>query len=421
MLVKDLLGLSFHNLLLHKVRSILTSLGIIFGVGSVIAMLSISEGARKESLAQIEAMGIDNILLYSQKPLEENTQDATASSIMTVFGLKDVDLINIKKMENIKGVACIKNMRKKILKATTNLDTKLVATDISFLEYTNSTILKGRWLNKIDFDKRSQSCVIGKDVVKKLYSFGELEILNSNIVINNAMFRVVGIMKNDAAMKLGDLNNLNNLIYIPFSTANAIFGKTSFTRSGRRSVAVVKVDYDAIIVKVENELFIENTANRIKRYLSTTHTAKDWGIFIPLSLFKQKEATQKIFTIVMASIAGISLLVGGVGIMNIMLASVFERRKEIGTRLALGAKRINILSQFLAETVILTFLGSFMGLLMGVGLSMTISYYAKWPIQFSGFSIVLSITIAGITGIVFGTYPAWIAAKQNPIDVLRSE
>ncbi len=220
MLVKDLLGLSFHNLLLHKVRSILTSLGIIFGVGSVIAMLSISEGARKESLAQIEAMGIDNILLYSQKPLEENTQDASASSIMSVFGLKDVDLTNIKKMENIKGISCVKNMRKKILKATTNLDTKLVATDISLLEYTNSKILKGRWLNKIDFDQRTQSCVIGKDVIKKLYSFGELEVLNSNIIIDNAMFRVVGIIENDAAMQLGDLNNLNNLIYIPFSTAN---------------------------------------------------------------------------------------------------------------------------------------------------------------------------------------------------------
>ncbi len=421
MLVKDLLGLSFHNLLLHKVRSILTSLGIIFGVGSVIAMLSISEGAKRESLSQIEAMGIDNILLYSQKPLVENTQDASASSIMSIFGLTHRDLENIKKMENIKGVVCVKDIRKKVLRGGIALDTKLVATDVSFLEYTNSNIIRGRWLSQIDSDNKSQNCVIGKDVIKKIYSFGNTKIINSRIVIGNGVFTVIGVLENKSDMKIGKLNNLNNLIYISPSTAEAQFGETTFSRKGRHSVSIIDVNFDAIIVKIKEQDYIENTAKRIKGYLSKTHKVKDWDIFIPLSLFRQKEATQKIFTIVMASIAGISLLVGGVGIMNIMLASVFERRKEIGTRLALGAKRINILSQFLTETVILTFLGSFMGLLLGLGLSMAISYYAKWPIQFSTFSILLSITIAAITGIVFGTYPAWIAAKQNPIDVLRSE
>ena len=148
---------------------------------------------------------------------------------------------------------------------------------------------------------------------------------------------------------------------------------------------------------------------------------KDWEVFVPLEILRQREATQNIFTIVMSSIAGISLLVGGIGIMNIMLANVYERKKEIGTRRALGALKQDIILQFLLETVFLTSVGGIAGVGLGVGIAFAVTYFAVWPVIFSTSAIILSLAISAVTGIVFGTYPAWKAAQQNPIDVLRSE
>ena len=210
------------------------------------------------------------------------------------------------------------------------------------------------------------------------------------------------------------------MVFIPLTLSEALFG--SFTINKETAVPVVtQVDFDLFIITVDKLEYIDNTANRVTQYFRTSHSKiKDWDVIIPLDLLKQREATQNIFTIVMSSIAGISLIVGGIGIMNIMLASVYERRKEIGTRRALGAQKGDILFQFLIETVFLTSMGGILGIMLGVGISSLITFYANMPTYYSPISIIAALLISSFVGVLFGTYPAWKAAQQNPIDVLRS-
>jgi putative ABC transport system permease protein len=423
MFVHDLFRLSFHNLLLHKIRSFLTSLGIIFGVGSVIAMLAISEGAKRQSLAQIEALGIDKILVFSKKPAmegkdESNTENA---SVMKSYGLTVLDRKHIRKMDNIARITAVRDARKKILKGTTRLDIKLVATSQTFLEDTNSIITEGRWLSNVDEHNATNVCVLGANVKRKLFTLGK-KAIGGKIRIEGSLFTVVGILENTLGTQFPDLNSPNDMIYIPESTSMALFGFNAFVREGRAKLEITHIEFDLLIVKIMDLAFIDNTSRRISNYLSKVHDkVKDWGLIVPLDLLKQREQTQNIFTVVMGSIAGISLIVGGVGIMNIMLANVYERKKEIGTRRALGAKKKDILFQFLIETVFLTSIGGLLGICLGLGISEAVTYYAAWPTVYSLWSILLSLFISAFVGIVFGTYPAWKAAQQNPIEVLRAE
>ena len=203
--------------------------------------------------------------------------------------------------------------------------------------------------------------------------------------------------------------------------SDSIFGKKAYDTSSRNPV-VEDVDFDTFIVQVRDVSYIDYTSKRIAAYMSKVHSeTKDWTMLVPLDLLKQQEATQNIFTIVMSSIAGISLLVGGIGIMNIMLANVYERRKEIGTRRALGAQKGDIIKQFLFETIFLTSLGGGTGVALGVFIAKMVTLYADMPTAFSIWFIVLALVISAVIGVLFGTYPAWKAAQQNPIEVLRSE
>ncbi len=421
MRTRDLFKLSFHNLFLHKTRSFLTSLGIIFGVASVVSMLSISEGARLTSLSQIKALGVDNIILSSKEILTENKADKVASSIEK-FGLTDVDLKNIKKMDNIKGICSVKNTRKTILKGTQALNIKLVTSDVSFLKYTTSKIVTGRWLHNIDNENKSMVCVIGKNAKKQIFPLGVTNIIGKTVRVDEANFKIVGVIENQSDLKLGELGSPNGMIYIPKATGKAIFGDKVQRRLGIYSVKILDVQYDVFIIKIKNQEYMDFTNKRINAYITKAHkNTKDWSIFVPYALFKQMESTQNIFTIVMASIASISLIVGGVGIMNIMLANVYERRKEIGIRRALGAKKRDIIIQFLIETIFLTCMGGIFGIFLGMTISQVVTHYADWPVFYSTISIIASFSISGLVGVVFGTYPAWMAAQQNPIDVLRSE
>ena len=263
--------------------------------------------------------------------------------------------------------------------------------------------------------------MIGSNVKRKLFRLGDKEVIGSNIRVETLVLKVIGVLENDNGTNYPELGSPNDMILIPSSTSAALFGNYAYsTESG--GVKVTLVDYDVLLVKVAELEHIGNTAKRIGNYLEKTHAkVKDWDLVVPLDLLKQREATQNIFTIVMSSIAGISLIVGGIGIMNIMLASVFERRKEIGTRRALGAQKSDILFQFLIETVVLTTSGGILGILLGVGISQIITMYANMPTVYSWWSMAASLLISSLVGVIFGTYPAWQAAQQNPITVLRAE
>ena len=235
------------------------------------------------------------------------------------------------------------------------------------------------------------------------------------------VFRIIGIIDNEYGTQYPEVGSQNDMILIPMTTARALCKDYTFYREGRNH-KITRIEYDLFLVKVNDTSYIDNTSKRVAGYLEKTHSdTKDWGMVVPLELLKQMEQTQNIFTIVMGSIAGISLVVGGIGIMNIMLASVYERRKEIGTRRALGAQKSDILLQFLIETVFLTSTGGVLGIMLGVGIGRTITYYTEMPTIYSAWSIALALAISSITGVIFGTYPAYKAAQQNPITVLRAE
>ncbi|MGE4565716.1 MAG: ABC transporter permease [Victivallaceae bacterium] len=423
MLFSDIVELSLQNLRLHKIRSILTSLGVIFGVGSVIAMLAISEGAKRKALSQIEAMGIDKIIVYSKKPpaAGSGSSNTGRTSAVTRYGLTDGDELHILKLDNIDRVTKLRDARKKILKDLNRVDLKLTGVDYDFLEDSASRLTNGRWFKRTDYDNKLNVCVIGSNVKRKLFTLGATDVIGSPVRVEGQLFKIVGIIDNDIGTNYPELGSPNDMIMIPAPTAESLYRSYAYTDEGG-GVRITLVDQDIFTIRVRDVQYIDNTAKRLAAYLEKSHPkVKDWDILVPLDLLKQREATQNIFTIVMSSIAAISLIVGGIGIMNIMLASVFERRKEIGTRRALGAQKIDILLQFLIETVSLTTLGGVLGVSLGVGISEIITHYAGMPTVYSAWSIVASLLISSLVGVIFGTYPAWQAAQQNPITVLRAE
>jgi len=414
MLARDLMIMSLHNLLLHKVRSVLTSLGVIFGVGSVIAMLAVSEGAKRQALAELGSMGIDKIIVFSQKPPAEEQQDQTNRRTRVKYGLVRNDVDNITKMDNIESVSSLRNARQRVMRGVTRLDTKLVGVDIGFLPESNSRIVLGRWFSPVETKNGDMVAVLGSRAKRKMFQLRP-HLLGDTVAVAGFRFVIIGILDNDIGANFPVVGDPNDIIFIPIATMERLM-KDSAPAGDEPSV-----EYDLCFVKVKDVSYIDYTAKRIASYLQTTHSKQDWGIKVPLDLLKQKESTQNIFTVVMGSIAGISLIVGGIGIMNIMLASVFERRKEIGTRRALGAQKPDILGQFLIETVFLTSTGGIIGIFTGIGLSQLITAYANMPTVYSGWSIIVSLAISSAVGVIFGTYPAWKAAQQNPIEVLRAE
>lgn len=427
MRMSDIISLSALNLRLHKTRSLLTSLGVIFGVGSVISMMAISEGAKRSALAQIESMGIDKIIVYTKTPIfdassSDSGSGSRSNSSVQQYGITKNDTAYLSKMDNVERITTARDTRQSIIKGQNRLDLKLVGVSEHFVEDSSSHIQSGRWFAPADFAEAKNICVIGSNVKRKMFPLGATDVVGSSIRTPFASFKIVGILSNTNGTNLNGLGSPNDLIMIPTNTDKAAFNGYSSQSTGRRNNQVVLVDYDVLLIKIRDLEFIDNTSKRLANFMEKSHQkVKDWEMVVPLELLKQREATQNIFTIVMSSIAGISLLVGGIGIMNIMLASVSERKKEIGTRRALGAQKMDILNQFLIETVILTTLGGLLGIALGIGLSEIVTKFANMPTIYSPVNIIASILISSLVGVIFGTYPAWRAAQQNPIDVLRSE
>lgn len=421
MKLSDQLWLSFHNLMLHKIRSVLTSLGIIFGVGSVIAMLAISEGAKIQAMEQIQAMGVDKIILSTKVPpaTSKDVSDTSNSSLLETYGLTETDRDHISKMDNVESICVARDARKRVMHGMKRLGHKLIGVSLDFLEETRSVITQGRWL--VPGDGMNNVCVIGVNARRSLFPLGQKEVVGSTILIEDMAYKIVGVLENHYGTSLDGIGSPNDNLFISMKSSDAIHGKVAYDTS-QRTIKIENVEYDTFIIKIRDISYIEHTSRRISSYMNKTHAdAKDWDILVPLDLLHQQEQTQNIFTVVMGSIAGISLLVGGIGIMNIMLANVYERRKEIGTRRALGAQKGDIIRQFLFETIFLTTIGGGLGVCLGVLIAEGVTVFANWPVAFSTWFILLALLISAFTGIIFGTYPAWKAAQQNPIEVLRAE
>lgn len=413
--------ISLNDLAGHAFRSILTALGVVFGVGAVVAMMAISEGARRESIRSIEALGIDNIVLRSIKPeSEQNVQDSSAWSAAE-YGVSENDIRHISTVfENIKSIVPVRDMRKTVYYGTGATDIHVFATTPGFLKLSNSRMVdrRSRFLTELDGKNTIPVCVIGKDAAWQLFRFEDP--IGRDIRIGGGMFRVVGVLQNPYSVRMLGGYDLNNQIFLHIKAADAILGKTLRKRAAG-SFETLKVEADFLYIKVRDIEQIENTAARLGAYLRKTHDTQDYEITLPYDLLKQREAQQRIYAIVLGSIAAISLLVGGIGIMNIMMANVYERTKEIGTRRALGAKKKDILLQFLTESVLLTTIGGLIGVGVGYGLAQTVTEFANMETAVTLLSVWVSVGVSALVGVAFGTYPAWKAANLDPITALRTE
>ncbi len=413
------IALGIENLLLHKLRSFLTMLGVVFGVGSVVAMLAVGEGASKEALEQIHKLGSNNIIITSRKSVDEESS-SNVRVRMSVYGLTYEDEIRMREgIPYIRKTAPVKLVRKEGRLGQRQLELRVVGTTADWFELVPRDIPAGRVFTESE-DAESKAVVV-------LTEFGARRLLATQNTIGQSIrlggdtFEVIGILRSESGMA-GSMQIPDQEIdaYIPLSTARKYFGDI-FSKRSSGSFIREMVELHQIILQVKETEQVEAAAAALERMLEMFHKKQDYEISVPLALLKQAQATKRRFNIVLGSIAGISLLVGGIGIMNIMLASVTERTREIGIRRAIGAKRGQIIIQFLIETVVLSTMGGIAGLGVGVLIPLLITAIFKMPTVLTLQSILLPLIISAGVGIIFGIYPAANAAKVDPIIALRHE
>jgi len=389
----------------HAFRSLLAMFGVVLGVAAVVGMLAVSEGARVESIERIQQQGVDNIILHSEMP----KANETGGEKIYYYGITREDIAHFSAVfDNVKKVVPIVEFRRTLYANGKPTDVVLVGSDPGFLAISRSenADLRGRWISESDGVTASLVCSVGVDAARTL--FGLEDPLGKTVSVYGATFQVVGLLNNPLHSKLAGKHDINNLVYVDYETLLSIFNRDA-----------LKVEADYVYVQVKELAYLKNTADRIRTYLGESHELPDYTLSVPYELLLTEQATQRVFAVVMGSIAAISLLVGGIGIMNIMLANIYERTKEIGTLRALGARRQTILLQFLFEAVTLTGLGGLLGVIIGFLIAVLIKYSAGMPTIMTPGSVVVALTVSVLTGIIFGTHPAWKAASLSPIEALR--
>lgn len=418
-IIRDI-SLGIENLLLHKLRSFLTMLGVVFGVGSVVAMLSVGEGASKEALEQIRKLGSNNIIISAMKPAEEQTQTNITRSQLSVYGLTYEDYRRIADSSaQIKAAAPVKLTRRVGRLRSRSMELRVVGTTPVWFELVPRQVVAGRVLRQEDLQQQVPVAVLTEYGARNLLATEA--VIGQTLRIGNDEFRVVGIVRSESG-QAGNVQvpDQEADVYIPIEVMRKYFGDIT-TRRTAGAMEREMVELHQILVQVADTRHVEAVASAIERMLNQFHRKKDYAVSVPLTLLKQAEETKRRFNIVLGSIAGISLLVGGIGIMNIMLASVTERTREIGIRRAIGAKKRQIIMQFLIETVVLSTFGGLIGLGVGALIPFLIEHFSQMPTVLTVYGVVLPLLISMSVGIVFGLYPAINAANVDPIVALRHE
>jgi putative ABC transport system permease protein len=437
----------------NKVRTFLTALGIIFGVASVITMLAIGNGAEKEILAQLELVGVNNIVVTplpdkedTESNGEEKDEESSNNSKTKRFS-KGLDILDAESIKtNIPSVNLVSPeiiLDTYVINDGKQNSVKLIGVSSSFFESSNISIEKGKVFTDYQLKNALPVCIIGKKVEKKLFT-GE-SALGRQIKVKDVWLQVVGIIEekliSDQAQENLGIRDLNQDVYIPIKTflvrykdrkiisdKQAASGDGFVVVSGQQNGPKKRIprgnyhQIDKLTVQVSNSNELKSTAEVLSKMLKRRHNdVLDFEITIPIQLLKQQQKTKQIFNIVLSIIAGISLLIGGIGIMNIMLASVLERTKEIGIIRAIGATEEDVILQFLSESVLISVGGGIIGIIVGVIGAYIIEIVSGIETVLSINSILLSFFIAVIVGLVFGIFPAKAAAKKRPIEALRSE
>ncbi len=423
--------LAVRSLWLHKLRSLLSVLGIIIGTSAVIALMAFGRGSMQDALDDIKRQGATNIVVRSVKPPEEG---ATASRSMVVkYGLtlKDLELFR-NYGEVIERVVPMRVFPAEFRFNDRSCNGRLVATTATYPEVNKLTLASGRFLTDDESYERLNRCVLGAAVADKLFPF--MDPMGRSVVIRSQEYVVVGVVADrmPTGGSGGSLaaEDFNNDVYIPIETAVVRIGKSVIIRaSGSRSGEEVQfsqltLTVDADFDTSEGRQRVKAVGDAIKNDLKREHFREDYAVTVPLDRLEEAERAQARFTGLLAIIASISLVVGGIGIMNIMLATVTERTREIGIRRALGAKRTDIIVQFLVEAVVQTTVGGLAGVMVGLAAAIGVPPLAKlfganWPASPSLFPVLLSLGVSIFVGVAFGLYPAWRAARLDPIEALR--
>jgi putative ABC transport system permease protein len=441
--------------LANRIRSILTGLGIIFGVAAVIAMLAIGNGAQQEILEQIKLVGVNNIIIkpiveQSEENLGEADDSKNEKKFSTGLTLDDKRAI----LSTIPGITSASPeilLETYIIKNGVRRSAKLVGVEPAYFDIFNFQLAEGKMFNDTQIEKGEAVCIIGKSI--KARFFPSENPIGKFIKCGNTWLKVIGLLEErfiseSSISKLG-IRDYNMDVYTPLQTVlvryknrallteemiqsankggagNIIMfggGGSSSSSSEETSSSVNYHQLDRLVVQVQETANLSPTADVIVRMLERKHNEViDYEIEIPELLLKQQQRTNDIFSYVLGAIAGISLIVGGIGIMNIMLASVLERIKEIGLRLSLGAKKSDIVNQFMFESVMISITGGVIGILLGVIMALAVSSFAEIPTVISFGSIVISFGVASAIGLIFGIAPARKAANQDPITSLRYE
>jgi len=402
------------NLRAQKTRTLLTALGIVFGVGSVIGMLAIGSGAKEESLRFIEQLGVRNVLVDARPTAsrEEFNQRRKSSP-----GLSERDVRILRtNIESLELLSARRSMHPaQVLPKPSRDIPELYGVNPPYEAIHSLRMSEGQFFTQADDDASATVCVLGESA--KVNLLGYAPATGKFIKVNDTWLEVVGVLAEQlmagSSSSGGTMQDINNIVYIPLNTFQYRFWDTS---------AGQKDDLDGIEIRLRPEADSVEVAKVVTAVLNQTHhSVQDYSVTIPAALLAQQKRTQTIFTYVMVAIAAISLLVGGIGIMNIVLATVLERTREIGVRRSVGARRFDIVRQFLTESVLISMGGGLLGIGFGFFLAWLIARTAEWKTIVTTASVVIAFGVSVFVGVVFGIYPAMKASRINPIDALRYE
>ncbi len=416
----DMVRLGLHSLTVHVVRSVLTAVGIIIGVCSVIIMLAVNEGASYKAQQTLRLLGSNNIIINTVK-LPEDESRVTASHGIRVrsYGLTHADVARLTgSVPNIQRCVVVHRTLKDSYVRGKTLTVAVIATDPTYILVARTEILAGRFISSVDMLRSKPHCVVTQSLARRL--FGYKEPLGRIISIQGEPFIVVGILGRLPATLAGRADDVGSNVIIPLTTNWARFGRVSI-RHVAGSFSAEKVEVSQIILQMTDEKAVLEGAAIAKSLLDRYHEEEDYETVVPLELIAQREEQMRLWNIMSVVIAAISLVVGGIGIMNIMLASVTERTREIGVRRALGAKRRDIVVQFLVESVTLTAVGGLIGIGLGLLLPWAVERWLEFTTIITPTTLLLPFAMAVVVGLASGLYPALRAARLDPITALRHE
>ena len=412
MSLKENLQQGWRSLGTRRLRTILSTLGVMFGVVAVVTMLSIGEGAKLETLHQIEQLGMNSIIIRQNDLSEEQILKTRERHSR---GLTQEDFSALAQgVPHLAHLAALRPVDASISASFVTISPEILAVSDHFKEVKGLSLAEGRFVCAIDIQQRQHVCVLGDEIAKTLGKYGHV---GQTVRLEGVEFKIVGVLKN-RSWKAGKSNaltsrNLNKGVFIPLGTEATLPYSKNSLKQGMLA---------EIILQLSDSQKMAQALQLIRRIMERAHEqVEDYQIVVPQELLNQAYRTQYTFNLVLGSIAAISLLVGGIGIMNIMLATVSERTREIGIRRAVGANRMHIVAQFLTETLLLTLLGAAGGVCIGILFSLLISLFAGWTTVVTLWSIILSMGMAVTTGACSGLYPAIKAAHMNPITALRHD